>query len=391
MKLPVVLSLGVALVASSSSAWAAIQTNDLSAQTPTDLVTSLLGAGVSSVSNVSYTGAVNSAGSFTGGSGIIGFESGVVLSSGDIASVPGPNLADSITTAHGLFGDADLTALSGVFTYDASVLEFDFVPNADRIFFKYVFSSDEYDEFVNSPFNDAFAFLVNGGFGPVNCAVVGSPAVPVTINTINNGPFNDGVAATNPALYVNNNSPPTLDTEMDGLTVVLSCEAIVTPFATNHIKLAIADGSDLALDSNVFIQAGSFTTTPPDGSTCPLSQGYWKTHPQEWPVQQLALGGVTYEQLALLALLKKAVNGDASIALSKQLIAAKLNLANGADGVPITTAVANADLLVGSSNLPMAVKNRTTLGRSMHAESSLLDSYNNGNLTPNCSTLEDGN
>jgi hypothetical protein len=380
---------GIAIALTSSGAWSAISTTNLSAQTPADLVNALLGAGVSSVSNVSYTGAMISAGSFVGGTGIVGFESGVVLSTGDIASVAGPNVLSDKTTVLGLPGDADLSALSGFATFDASVLEFDFVPNAAQIFFRYVFSSEEYNEYVNSPFNDAFAFLVSGGFGPINCAVVGNPPVPITINTINNGPLNDGVGATNSALYINNNNPSTLDTEMDGLTVVVSCEAIVTPFVTNHIKLAIADGSDLQYDSNVFIEAGSFTTTPPGSDTCPLSQGYWKTHGSAWPVSQLTLGSIIYQQDDLLSLLAKPVKGDASISLAKQLIAAKLNLANGTEETPVESVIASADTLIGASNLPMGVKSRTALGRSMTQQSSLLDSYNNGKLTSDCSTLED--
>ncbi|MGI6776860.1 MAG: choice-of-anchor L domain-containing protein [Acetivibrionales bacterium] len=58
--------------------------------TPEDLVEQLLGAGVS-VSNVSYTGADIAAGTFSNGSGIIGFEEGIILSSGDVNNVIGPN------------------------------------------------------------------------------------------------------------------------------------------------------------------------------------------------------------------------------------------------------------------------------------------------------------
>jgi hypothetical protein len=47
---------------------------------------------------------------------------------------------------------------------------------------------------------------------------------------------------------------------MDGLTVLLQCKANVTPNATNHIKLAIADTGDSAYDSNVLIKAGSLST-----------------------------------------------------------------------------------------------------------------------------------
>ena len=60
-------------------------------------------------------------------------------------------------TTRGLPGDVDLTNLSGFPTCDATVLEFDFVPNKNRVFLQYVFASEEYNEFVNAGFADVFA------------------------------------------------------------------------------------------------------------------------------------------------------------------------------------------------------------------------------------------
>jgi hypothetical protein len=44
------------------------------------------------------------------------------------------------------------------------------------------------------------------------------------------------------------------------LTVVLGAQATVTPGLTYHIKLAVADANDFALDSDVFVQAGSLSS-----------------------------------------------------------------------------------------------------------------------------------
>src|SRR5947209_5895312 len=55
-----------------------------------NLAQSLVGSGVS-ISNVNYTGATQAAGTFSGGTGIVGFESGIILSSGYISNVIGPN------------------------------------------------------------------------------------------------------------------------------------------------------------------------------------------------------------------------------------------------------------------------------------------------------------
>jgi hypothetical protein len=249
-----------------------LSTSDLSAQSPTALVQAMVGSGVT-VSNVRYTGDNTAAGTFTGPAEIVGFDGGILLSTGDVASVAGPNEQDAITEVHNTPGDGDLTTLAGFETFDASVLEFDFVPAGDSLVFQYVFASDEYNEFVNTEFNDVFAFYVNG----TNCAVVGNPAQPVSINTINNGNPEDDPTASNPALYRNNDLDDgggSINTEMDGLTTVLTCRAKVNPGVTNRMKLAIADASDPVLDAAVFIKAGSFAVPnrPPSATiTAPAS------------------------------------------------------------------------------------------------------------------------
>jgi hypothetical protein len=270
--LALIASSSVALPAAASGLAVADLTTSL---TPTALAEQLAGTGVS-VSNVQYTGAPAAAGSFTGGDGIIGFDTGIILSSGQATDVVGPNASPSTTTAFGEPGDPDLTELAGVPTNDAAILAFDFVPDADRIFFQYVFGSEEYNEYVSAPLtgvNDVFGFFING----VNCATVPNPGdpsdpYPVTITTVNNG--QPGVPPVNPDLYINNDpfsadstgdvvaTEDLLDTQMDGLTVVLTCEIAVTANETNTMRLAIADGGDSILDSWVLLQAGSLTTDP---------------------------------------------------------------------------------------------------------------------------------
>lgn len=248
------------LLLASGAAGAQIVTLDLSGpQTPSDLANLLAGPGVV-VSNVTYTGANVAAGSFSGGTGIIGFGSGVILSSGNIASVVGPNSVDNKTTSNGTAGDPDLNTLVGGTTFDAAALEFDIVPNSSTLFIQYVFSSEEYNEFVFQGVNDVFGFFVNG----TNCALVNGQ--PVSVDTINNGnPFGT-LPNANPTFYINNDLSDgggALNTEMDGLTTVLTCQAPVNSGVTNHIKLVIADTNDSILDSNVFLMNGGVTTVPP--------------------------------------------------------------------------------------------------------------------------------
>jgi len=218
-----------------------------------NLAQSLLGPGVT-ISNVTYTGVTSASGYFSGGIDAgIGIESGIVLTSGAASNLNGTsNTSDGITWNNGLGGDADLTNLVGQTTYDATVLEFDFASSGDAAYFNYVFGSDEYNEYVYN-FNDVFGFFVNG----TNIALIPGTTTPVSINTVN---------LTDNSGYYNNNDPSDgifYAFEYDGFTDVFTASIVdLTPGDIYHIKLAIADTADHALDSGVFLQAGSFSDTP---------------------------------------------------------------------------------------------------------------------------------
>ena len=234
-----------------------------SGATPTDLANTLVSdVGNVTVSNVTYTGSDVSAGTFTGGGDAIGIDSGIILGSGDVEDVAGPNENSDTTTSTGEAGDADLDALAGGSTNDAAVLEFDFtVPaDADQVFFNYVFGSEEYNEFVDSSFNDVFGFFLNPDSGTAeetNIATIDDPENAgenaVAINNINNGENAD--------LYVDNTGG-SVDTEMDGFTVVLEAGAALEAGSTNTLRLAVADTADSILDSWVLLEGGSLSTNP---------------------------------------------------------------------------------------------------------------------------------
>lgn len=244
-----------------------------SSATPAQLVGNvLLGQGVVS-SGITYTGYVDAIGSFASGTaGVpgIGFDSGVVMTTGTMLAVDpihgagrGPQgpAGQSASVDNGAAGDADLTTLVGRATYNASVLEFDFVAPSDTIKFDYVFASEEYPEYVGSPYNDAFAFFLTGvtvALPTRNLARLPNTTTPVQINTVNNGSTNSG-PCTNCTYYVDNTGGTC--TSYDGFTTVLSAQHAVVAGETYHIKLVIADVSDSALDSAVFLRMHSFTSS----------------------------------------------------------------------------------------------------------------------------------
>lgn len=148
---------------------------------------------------------------------------------------------------------------------------------------------------------------------------------------------------------------------------------------------ALGDGSVTAsaYSSNVVA-----TTVDND---CTYTQGYWKTHgpagcvtgnnSNEWPVTSLTLGTVNYTDAEICAILNTPAGGNGLISLAHQLIAAKLNVANGADPSAIAADIAAADALIGNLVVPpvgagyLAPSQTSSLTQS-------LDDWNNGITGP---------
>ncbi|MUV05175.1 T9SS type B sorting domain-containing protein [Flavobacterium rakeshii] len=198
--------------------------------------------------------------------GLSGFpmDKGVILSTGNAMSAPGPNTSN---LGEGAWeGDADLfdyITSSGIdpdlISYnDATVLEFDFVPLTNHISFPFVFASEEYG-FYQCSFSDAFAFFLTDTSDPdaptENLAVVPGTDVPVSVVTIRNSLYNSSCGDANLDFFesyyeLGDMSAPI---NYNGNTVLMAAQAEVVIGNTYHIKLVIADRNDSSFDSAVFI------------------------------------------------------------------------------------------------------------------------------------------
>jgi len=246
--------------------------------TATELVEQyLIGDGVE-VDNITFNGApgdeVNvQIGLYNGPSDFIEFDEGVVMASADVVTIAGEfggPLNNPVTD------DPDLVQISGFNINDAAVLEFDFLATSDSIRFNYVFASNEYPSFTCTQFNDAFGFFlsgpgINGPFSDnaENIALIPGTDIPVAINTVNSGmatgsgdPQNCEDANPNweedSQYFVDNSAQPPDDVQFPGMTQTFTAVADVDCGEWYHIKLAIGDAVDGALDSGVFLEAGSF-------------------------------------------------------------------------------------------------------------------------------------
>ncbi|MGA3013767.1 MAG: choice-of-anchor L domain-containing protein [Bacteroidales bacterium] len=245
--------------------------------TPLQLVQSMLMGPGATISNVTYNGSSanitsNQIGSFQcigGAYGQLGLSSGVIISSGTAIGAIGPNLTESFTGSipNGA-GDPDLTILADTITHDAAVIEFDYVPVSDTIQFKYVFGTEEFMFYCNQ-FNDPFGIFVSGPgiSGPFSNNSIDIALLPGNNNYVT---VNNLCSDTIPLWF---NPQGGIYFQYNYLTYVLTAWQIIQPCQTYHIKIAISDAKDYALDAGAFLGQNNF-------STAGFSVGNTCTHPE---------------------------------------------------------------------------------------------------------------
>lgn len=264
------------------------------------------------IGNIKFKGYPLSTLSFTSTGNILQVQKGLILSSGNSFNVAGYNNShnQSSTFADVMKpeSDVDLAKIIKDKLYDICYIEFDFVPMDNSIQFSYQFGSDEYPEYVDSPYNDVFAFIVSDDSTSNNIALIPGSTIPVSINTINHklnqehfidnniykqvvikrdeplklkkyGTFTGKVLRGIASVFTSSGPVPgdrtviqpdqelmkQLDPNLyrnlryDGITRKLVAQTYVTPYKKYHLKIVIADVSDNIYDSGVFIEDRSLS------------------------------------------------------------------------------------------------------------------------------------
>jgi hypothetical protein len=136
-------------------------------------------------------------------------------------------------------------------------------------------------------------------------------------------------------------------------------------------------------DANQQFEQANFLLNCPTG---PVAQsdlgartpGYWKNHPEAWPVQSITLGGVTYTKWQAIALMK---NGDdRAQTIFMHLIATRLNLLAGTASGCIVETVEAADAWLTQFPVGTGVRANSAAWKTAEPWKDKLDDYNNGKL-----------
>lgn len=235
---------------------------------PQEIVNDFFNGGCVTVSSVEFIGQPRQLTFFEGSQSGLGVNAGILFTTGESSAAVGPNDQDGKSAGYGApASDSLMQSITTGSIFDLSMLHMTIVPHIDSIGFQYVFGSEEYCEYVNTQFNDAFGFWIKGpgisGTFPQNIALVPGTNTPVAINNVN--------FAENAAYYINNtpasgnlcgipfdSAKPTMQSvQYDGLLKVLTASAHVVPGETYEVWIGITDVGDGVWDSGIFLSAES--------------------------------------------------------------------------------------------------------------------------------------
>jgi hypothetical protein len=145
-------------------------------------------------------------------------------------------------------------------------------------------------------------------------------------------------------------------------------------FGNSVATVTVRDGEHAETDFGFF---ASPVAQPGTGTP-----GYWKNHPEAWPVASITIGGVSYTKAQALAWLDN-VTKDKRTTMFSSLLSAKLNVLVGNESSCVSSTIAAADAWMatygpmGSGSSVHASSLAWKVGEPLHRQ---MDNYNNGML-----------
>jgi hypothetical protein len=110
--------------------------------------------------------------------------------------------------------------------------------------------------------------------------------------------------------------------------------------------------------------------------------GYWMTHPEAWPVDEITIGGIIYSKEDAIGYMINNSKQDVTYSMFSALVAAKLNVLIGNDSSCIAATITAADLWMAAHPVDSGVRagGKDSPWRDGASLYSMLQEYNNGYL-----------
>ncbi|HJX29856.1 MAG TPA: SdrD B-like domain-containing protein [Thermoanaerobaculia bacterium] len=159
---------------------------------------------------------------------------------------------------------------------------------------------------------------------------------------------------------------------------------VTSTLMSGAIQTYDLDGTGTAHVATVAVAAGQARTDADFGYRVAApgtgTIGYWKNHPQAWPVSTITIGGVVYTRDQAIVLIGTPSRGDKSIDLFKQLVASKLSVMVGNNPSCIYQTINAADAWLATYPPGSNVGSSSSAWTQASPWHTQLDNYNNGGL-----------
>lgn len=123
-----------------------------------------------------------------------------------------------------------------------------------------------------------------------------------------------------------------------------------------------------------------FDVIPDHPSPGTGTPGYWKNHPEAWPVEWIVIGGVTYTKDQAIAIMQMPTSTDMTYLMFQHLVAAELNVLIGNASSCIASTIAAAQAWMTANPLGSGVPAKKSAWSTGEPLKDILDDYNNGLL-----------
>lgn len=110
------------------------------------------------------------------------------------------------------------------------------------------------------------------------------------------------------------------------------------------------------------------------------SPGYWKNHPDAWPVNIISIGNINYSKEIAIQIMQTPEKGDKTYTMFNALISAKLNVIIGNDDSCIADTISKADIWMATYPVGSNVTGKSYAWEIGEPLYNILDAYNNGLL-----------